>query len=36
MEAPAPAAFQAWLRTLDGYAEAEVLALHPVRGALPT
>ena len=32
MEAPAPAAFQAWLRTLNGYAEAEVLALHPVAG----
>ncbi len=34
MEAPAPepAAFQAWLRTLEGYGEAEVLALHPVEG----
>ena len=32
MEAPAPAAFQAWLQTLDGYEEAEVLALHPVAG----
>ena len=32
MEAPAPAAFQEWLRTLDGYARVEVLALHPVEG----
>ncbi len=34
MEAPAPepAAFQSWLRTLDGYGDAEVLALHPVEG----
>ena len=34
MEAPAPdpAAFQSWLRTLDGYGDAEVLALHRVEG----
>ncbi len=30
--APEPAAFQSWLRTLDGYGETEVLALHPVEG----
>ena len=30
--APEPAAFQSWLRTLDGYGEADVLALHPVEG----
>jgi len=32
METPTPDAFQAWLRTLDGYGEAEVLALDPVEG----
>lgn len=32
MEIPAAAAFQAWLRTLDGFGEAEVVALHPVEG----
>ena len=32
MEAPAPAALQEWLRTLDGYARVEVLALHRVEG----
>ena len=32
MQGPEPAAFQSWLRTLDGYGEAEALALHPVEG----
>ena len=32
METPAPAALQAWLRSLDGYGEVEVGALHPVEG----
>jgi aminoglycoside phosphotransferase (APT) family kinase protein len=32
MEAPAPHALEHWLRGLDGYAAAEVLALHPVEG----
>lgn len=32
MEAPAAAAFQAWLRNLPGYEAAGVLALHPVEG----
>ena len=32
MEAPAPAAFQAWLRSLPAYKQAEVLALQPVEG----
>ena len=32
MEVPAPAAFQEWLRTLDGYERVEVLALQPVEG----
>ena len=32
METPAPAPFQAWLRSLPGYGEAEVLRLQPVEG----
>ena len=32
MQGPEPAAFQSWLRTLDGYGGAEALALHPVEG----
>lgn len=32
MDVPAPAAFGDWLRHLDGYGGAEVLALHPVEG----
>ncbi len=32
METPAPAALQAWLRSLDGYGKVEVGALHPVEG----
>ena len=32
MQGPEPAAFQSWLRTLDGYGEVEALALYPVEG----
>ncbi len=32
METPTPAAFQSWLRRLDGYEAAEALALRPVEG----